>query len=241
MDPLPWHIFTLPYFFELIGALSVMVGALWFVHLRVGNASWADVGFCLGFGFVVVVCGMAGEGSFWRRALMMGMGSAYAFRLGWHLFRSRVWKKTEDPRYGKLRVVLGKWELLGFLGYFVLQVPACLFFGALLCWVMAHPQSAVRGWDLLGVGIFFIAVFGEARADDQLEQFRSNPNNIPLAVGLPLAWLAVAWPVIMTVSLLWITGVPWAEAQAVATRGEPYRAYQRTTNKFFLWVPRRNG
>jgi steroid 5-alpha reductase family enzyme len=269
MDPLPWHIFTLPYFFELIGALSVMVGALWFVHLRVGNASWADVGFCLGFGFVVVVCGMAGEGSFWRRALMMGMGSAYAFRLGWHLFRSRVWKKTEDPRYGKLRVVLGKWELLGFLGYFVLQVPACLFFGALLCWVMAHPQSAVRGWDLLGVGIFFIAVFGEARADDQLEQFRSNPNNrgkvlnaglwrysrhpnyffeslywcayIPLAVGLPWAWLAVAWPVIMTVSLLWITGVPWAEAQAVATRGEPYRAYQRTTNKFFLWVPRRNG
>ncbi|MCA9480809.1 MAG: hypothetical protein KC545_10705 [Nitrospira sp.] len=43
----------------------------------------------------------------------------------------------------------------------------------------------------------------------------------------------------MMVFLLWVTGVPWAEAQALMTRGEAYRRYQLTTNTFFPWKPRR--
>jgi steroid 5-alpha reductase family enzyme len=42
----------------------------------------------------------------------------------------------------------------------------------------------------------------------------------------------------MTISLLWITGVPWAERQALASRGDSYREYQRTTSVFFPWFPR---
>ena len=269
MNSLPWHILTLPHVNQIAGILLVLCGALWLVHWRVGNASLADVGFCVGFGFVVIVCGMEGEGSPWRRILVVAMGCAYACRLGWHLWRSRIWRRTEDPRYRTLRAALGQWESVGFLGYFVLQVPACLFFGALLCWIMAHPFSAVRGWDLLGLGIFVLAFYGEALADVQLEQFRSDPTNrgkvlqtglwrfsrhpnyffeivqwcayIPLAVGLPGAWLAILWPLLMMSSLLWVTGVPLAEAQAMISRGEAYRVYQRTTNRLFPWLPRRNG
>ena len=64
---------------------------------------------------------------------------------------------------------------------------------------------------------------------------------VPLAVGLPWAWASVFWPILMTVSLLWITGVPWAEAQALASRGDSYRKYQKRTNMFFPWVPRKLG
>ncbi|MGD9850371.1 MAG: DUF1295 domain-containing protein [Nitrospirales bacterium] len=67
-----------------------------------------------------------------------------------------------------------------------------------------------------------------------------NENNVPLAVGLSWAWAALAWPLVMMVSLLWITGVPLAEAQALSTRGDAYRAYQRTTNRIFPWLPRQN-
>ena len=74
MNPHPWHILTLPHLYEIAGILLVLCGALWLVHWRVGNASLADVGFCVGFGFVVIVCGMAGEGSPWRRILVVGMG-----------------------------------------------------------------------------------------------------------------------------------------------------------------------
>ena len=48
-----------------------------------------------------------------------------------------------------------------------------------------------------------------------------------MAVGLPWSWMASIWPVVMMVSLLWITGVPWAEAQAIKSRGEDYRDYQQ--------------
>lgn len=268
MDPYPWHILTLPYFVLLVSGLVLLAGVLWLIHLRVGNASLADVGFCLGLCLVILVCGVTGEGHRWRRILVVGMGSVYAFRLGWHVWKNRVWKKTEDPRYQWLRFYLGRWELAGFLGYFVLQVPGTLFFGALLCWVMAHPQEAVRSWDLLAVSIFTLALTGETMADRQLERFRANPENrgkvlrdglwrysrhpnyffdvvhwcayVPLAVGLSWAWLALAWPLFMMVSLLWVTGVPLAEAQALKTRGGAYRAYQRTTNRMIPWKPGRD-
>ena len=268
MNSLPWHILTLPHVYQIAGILLVLCGALWLVYLRVGNASLADVAFCVGFGFVVIVCGMEGEGSRWRRILVVSMRSPYACRLGWHLWRSRIWRKTEDPRYQTVRAVLGRWDSVGFLGYFVLQVPACLFFGALLCWVMTNPHSTVRGWDLLGLGIFLLAYYGESLADEQLEQFRSDPTNqgkvlqtglwrfsrhpnyffeivgwcayLPLAVGLPGAWLAIVWALLMMSSLLWVTGVPLAESQAMSSRGEAYRLYQHATNKLFPWVPRRN-
>jgi steroid 5-alpha reductase family enzyme len=38
--------------------------------------------------------------------------------------------------------------------------------------------------------------------------------------------------------LLKMTGIPWAEAQALTTRGDEYRAYQRTTSPFIPWWPR---
>ncbi|MGD9850377.1 MAG: DUF1295 domain-containing protein [Nitrospirales bacterium] len=268
MDPFPWHILTLPYFVLLVSGLVLFVSVLWLFYLRVVNASLADVGFCLGLSLVILVCGVTGEGHLWRKMLVVGMGSVYAFRLGWHVWKNRVWRKAEDPRYQWLRSTLGRWELVGFLGYFVLQVPGALFFGALLCWVMAHPQEAVRGWDLLAGSIFILALTGETLADRQLERFRGNPDNrgkvfteglwrysrhpnyffevvhwwayVPLAVGLSWAWAALAWPLVMMVSLLWITGVPLAEAQALSTRGDAYRAYQRTTNRIFPWLPRQN-
>jgi len=154
-------------------------------------------------------------------------------------------------------------------GYFQLQVPACLFFAGLLCWVANNPAEGIRWWDGLGVMIALIAVIGEALADRQLEAFRKNPLNtdktlqtglwrysrhpnyffeslhwwayVPLAMGLPWAWASVFWPMLMTVSLLWLTGVPLAEAQALVSRGESYREYQHTTNMFFPWFPRKLG
>jgi steroid 5-alpha reductase family enzyme len=35
-----------------------------------------------------------------------------------------------------------------------------------------------------------------------------------------------------------LSGVPFTELQAVKSRGDDYRRYQRTTNAFFPWRPR---
>ena len=152
--------------------------------------------------------------------------------------------------------------------YFQLQVPACVFFAGLLCWIMNHPQGGLRWWDGVGVAIFIVAVGGEYLADRQLELFRSNANNkgktlrtglwrysrhpnyffesvhwwayVPMAVGLPRWWMAAIWPILMMSSLIWVTGIPWAEAQAVESRGDGYRDYQRRTSVFIPWFPRKS-
>jgi steroid 5-alpha reductase family enzyme len=41
----------------------------------------------------------------------------------------------------------------------------------------------------------------------------------------------------MLLFLLFITGIPATEAQAVASRGDAYRRYQRTTSALILWFP----
>ena len=58
-----------------------------------------------------------------------------------------------------------------------------------------------------------------------------------LAVGSPLAWLAWSGPLVMFVFLRWISGIPYTEAQALRTRGDDYRDYQRTHADAVPWFP----
>ena len=59
-----------------------------------------------------------------------------------------------------------------------------------------------------------------------------------MSIGLPEWWLTLLGPVVMIGALLKVSGIPLAEAQALASRGEEYRAYQRTTNAFIPWFPK---
>jgi steroid 5-alpha reductase family enzyme len=38
-----------------------------------------------------------------------------------------------------------------------------------------------------------------------------------------------------------VTGIPPTEAQALASRGEEYRRYQRTTSVFIPWFPKKEN
>ena len=264
---MPWSILSLVNFWVWPLLLMGLLALLWMLHLHFENASLADVGFCLAFLLLVVGCGLSSQGDLSRRILVMGMGSLYALRLGAHLMIHRVWNRPEDGRYGTFRQILGAWEPLGLFGYFQFQVPAALFFASLLCWIMAHQQGGLRWWDALGIAVYLLAITGESIADRQLERFRANPLNkgktlrsglwrysrhpnyffeslhwwayVPMAVGLPWSWMAVIWPGLMMGALLWITGVPWAEAQAITSRGDDYRHYQRTTSLFIPWFPKK--
>jgi steroid 5-alpha reductase family enzyme len=43
----------------------------------------------------------------------------------------------------------------------------------------------------------------------------------------------------MLVSLLWVTGIPYTEQQALRSRGEDYRRYQQEVSMFFPWPSKR--
>lgn len=248
-----------------LAGFSAFFCLLWVLHLRVRNASLADVGFCLAFGLIVLTCGIFSDGDLFRRVLIAGMGLVYAFRLGRFLFLKRVWHKPEDSRYQTIRAKLGSWEPVGIFAYFQVQVPASLFFAGLPCWVMNHPANGLGWWDGLGVLIFFVAILGESLADQQLEVFRENPNNTgkTLQTGLwrysrhpnyffewliwmgfalfaassPFGWIGLLSPALILFFLFRVTGIPATEAQALRSKGDQYRRYQETTSAFVPWPP----
>ena len=59
-----------------------------------------------------------------------------------------------------------------------------------------------------------------------------------LAIGAPHAWAALIGPALMLTSLLWVSGIPFVEAQSLRSRGEDYREYQRTTSMLLPWWPK---
>ena len=61
-----------------------------------------------------------------------------------------------------------------------------------------------------------------------------------LGLAGPWGWLGLIAPLIILYSIVFVTGIPPTEAQAVASRGDDYRRYQRTTSPFIPWPPRRD-
>jgi steroid 5-alpha reductase family enzyme len=111
------------------------------------------------------------------------------------------------------------------------------------------------------------ALCGEALADRQLGRFKADPTNKGrvmdqglwrwsrhpnyffewlLWVAFVLPGLLAPWglltllaPAAMLFFVLKVTGIPPSEAQALRSRGEAYRAYQRRVSPFFPLPPRK--
>jgi steroid 5-alpha reductase family enzyme len=251
-----------------LGAAMLLMFVLWLVQRRTHNAGIVDVGWALGIGVLVGVSALMTPGDPLRRVLVTGITLVWSLRLGIHLAR-RVAGEPEDGRYQNLRAWAGRHEQVVLLLFFFLQASWVVLF-ALPQYVAMH-NAAPLGWlGVAAVGIFLVSVLGETVADRQLARFRADSANrgevcreglwrysrhpnyffewlhwfaYPLlAIGLgPVAWLALLGPILMLVFLLKITGIPPTEWRALQSRGERYRAYQRTTSAFFPWFAKEAG
>ena len=249
-------------------AMAVVMAGLWVLQLRVRNASIADTGWCAGLIAVVLWYATLAIGEIERKMLVAALAVLYAGRLGFYILLNRVIGKTEDARYRRLREQWGASERLKMFGYFQLQALAVTAFSLPFLVLIKNPSSPFMLIEFVGLLIWIVSVSGEAMADRQLAQFRSRPWNrdrvcrdglwrysrhpnyffewlhwwgyVVMGVSTPGWFLTWIGPIGMGWALLKVTGIPWAERQALANRGEDYRAYQRTTNVFFPWFPRRS-
>ena len=245
--------------------IPLMLG-LWGLQRRSPNAVLADVGFCIGLILVIIQYTLMISGNPFRQALVGTMGGIYAFRLGWHLFRHRVYGKVEDSRYQALRNRWGTKASLYFFLYFQGQTLAIAIFSIPFLVLIQNPQPNLSLWEFLGIGIWALAIMGETLADGELERFRREPVNrgktcreglwyysrhpnyffegihwcayVVMGMGAPNGCLTLIGPILMIWALLKVTGIPFSEAQAVTNRGDEYREYQRTTNAFIPWFPK---
>ncbi|QNP42111.1 DUF1295 domain-containing protein [Lysobacter solisilvae (ex Woo and Kim 2020)] len=246
------------------GLAALMQAAGWVWQQRRRNAGIVDVLWAAGVGGAAVLVAALSDGARWPRLTVALLGGAWGMRLAYHLWR-RVRSESEDGRYAQLRARWGDGGARWF-AFFQFQAALVVLFAVPFVAVARNPVDAATAWWWAGVAVWVGSVAGEGIADAQLARFRRDPRNrgrtcrtglwrysrhpnyffewlhwfayVLLAVGSPLAWLAWSGPVVMFVFLRWLSGIPFTEAQALRTRGEDYRRYQRTTPMLFPWFPR---
>jgi steroid 5-alpha reductase family enzyme len=247
-------------------AMSLAMLLAWAYAQRRRDAGVVDAVWALGVGGLAVFYAAVADGPLVRRVLLAALAGMWSGRLGLYLLRDRVLGAEEDGRYQMLRSRWGPHAGAFFFVFFQIQAIGAVLFSLPFLPVVAH-RSPLPAWhDFVGVAIWLLAVGGEGLADLQLARFRRRPGSrghtcreglwrysrhpnyffewvhwfsyILLAWGAPYAWLAWLGPVVMLFFLFKVTGIPYTEKRAVASRGADYRQYQRTTSIFIPWPPK---
>ncbi len=246
----------------LLAAIMMTLGWRW--QRSHTNAGIVDVLWSAGIGGSAVALALCGDGARWNRLALAVLGGLWSARLAVHLW-ARVRGEPEDGRYRNLRA---QWKGNQFKFFLFFQFQAVLIaLFALPFLAVARNPTEVNAWMPVGIVIWLVSLIGESIADRQLARFRGDPVNrgrtcrqglwrysrhpnyffewlhwfayVCLALGSPIDWLAWSGPLVMYVFLRWISGIPYTEAQALRSRGDDYRAYQRSTPMLFPWFARR--
>jgi steroid 5-alpha reductase family enzyme len=256
-------------FLEGWAIASALMAVLWLVQWRTKDAGVVDVGWAAGLGVLAVFHAALSGAPLARRLLVGGLAGVWAFRLAVHLLRDRVIGKPEDGRYQALRASWGARAPLYFFFFFEAQALLDAILAVPFQIALASPETPGALTDIAGASVWLVAVLGESLADRQLARFRARPESrgktcrdglwrysrhpnyffewlhwwtYPLlAWGAPHWALTLIAPNLMLFFLLRVTGIPATEAQALKSRGDDYRAYQRTTSVFIPWFPRKES
>ncbi len=250
-------------------AATALVVAFVLLHrrqARTRNATSVDAAWAIAIGLGGAWFALVADGAPAQRVLASALAVAWSARLSVHLLRDRVLgNDAEDGRYAAMRAHWGTAANARFFWFYLAQAGAALVFALPFAWIAATPHAVVPAqWS--GAALAVAATCAETAADRQLAAHRADPSQRGRAcrrglwrwsrhpnyffewltwcgialVAQPFAgWWAALHPVVMFVLVRFVSGVPFAERQALKSRGDDYRRYQRETNAFVPWLQRR--
>jgi steroid 5-alpha reductase family enzyme len=253
----------------LTGAAIVagMMFVLWLIHLLIRNAAIVDVGWAAGLGILAVYYAAAGPGYSARRWAIASMAGFWGLRLAVYLLFARVLGHPEEGRYIQLRKEWKNNLALRFLFFFEFQALLDVVLSLPFLLACLDTRAALGLLEKFAAGLWLVSMIAEAIADHQLNAFKKKPENqgktcrdglwkysrhpnyffewliwvayAVFALASPWGWIGLISPALILYFLLGATGIPATEAQALRSRGNEYRAYQRTTNSFVPWFPKK--
>ena len=249
------------------GAASLILGLLYLRQRRTRDATEVDAGWAGSLVAIAVACAALGPGDLSHRLLVAALASIENGRIALLVLR-RAGRGEEDARYRELRRrwrARGREQLTFAIFY---QAQALVAAALSLPFVLAafDRRPGLRPVELAGAGLWVAAAALELVADEQLRRFKADPANrgrtlrsglwrysrhpnyffqtltwlayALVAVAAPRGYLGFASFALILVLVLFVTGVRPAEKQALRTRGDEYRRYQRETSAFVPWFPR---
>lgn len=253
------------------GFLSLCVGLTWIVAVRQKRGGIVDTVWAYSLGFTSIIWFFLESNPEFhiRSYITILVAGFWAHRLGSYLFR-RIKREGEDARYGKLIQHWGtQWKLKLFV-FYQIQALASTVLSISFFLAVSNPVSQLQFTDFIAIAIAIIAILGEALSDKQLDRFRSNSEGKNKGVCKTGLWKYTRHPNYFFEWLFWISliflsighsffylslipalaiyyflnkgsGIPYAEKQSIARRGNAYIQYQKETNAFFPWFPKKNS
>lgn len=245
---------------------ALVMALLWVWQLRLRNASVVDAGWTGLIAAYAIADARLGAGFGPRRAAIAFMMGSWGLRLMVYLLYDRVFGRREDGRYAALRAEWGERAHVRFFWFFQAHALLAVVFSlpAFLASKNGDPEFSLV--EIVAAGLWIVAFSGETTADRQLLHFKSEPANdrrtcqaglwrcsrhpnyffewlmwvayALFAFASPWGTIALVCPATMLALLFGVTGIPANERQAIATRGDEYRAYQLTTSAFVPWFRR---
>jgi steroid 5-alpha reductase family enzyme len=258
---------VLIWFAQGTAVVAALMFVLWLLHFPLRNAAIVDVGWALGLVLIAFVYALHGAGYPRRVLFLLPMVAVWGLRLAFYLLFTRVNGQPEEGRYVEIRRKWGANIGLKFLAFFefqalldgVLSIPFLL--------AMHDPAKGAPEFEDFGALLWLVAFLGEMLADAQLAWFKRDPKNkgkvcnrglwrfsrhpnyffewmiwmsfAIVASGAKYGWIGFLSPALILFFLLRVSGIPATEQQAVRSKGDKYREYQRTTSVFIPWFPRK--
>lgn len=251
-----------------LAALWLALGALWFVSVRIRDASIIDIAWGPACAAGPLLTLVSADGASPRDLLLAALVSLWAGRLALHLAQRNL-GHGEDYRYRMMRerqgsdAAFARWSLVrvyglqGLIAWFV-SWPAQL--GQL------GPDKPLGALAAAGAAIFAIGLAFEAIGDWQLKRFKADPANkgrlmtrglwawtrhpnyfgdaavwtglTLIALEGPYGWATILSPAVMAFFLVKVSGKALLE-RAMEKKYPEYAAYKQSTSGFFPMPPRR--
>lgn len=252
----------------LIAALTIAIVMIttWVISLMVSNASIVDIVWGLGFAITSWVLALTIDGDSTRQILLAVMVGVWGVRLGGYLakrnighgedWRYKAMRKKKGPKFGVISLV----TVFGLQGVLMWVVSLPVQFGN------ADDTPGVGPIAVMGIIVWFTGLTFEAVGDMQLARFKKNPDNAgkvmdqglwrltrhPNYFGDALLWwgiglvgaetgsgvIGLIGPLVMTVFLLRVSGVPMLE-RSLMKRREGYADYVARTSGFIPRPPKK--
>lgn len=251
-------------FLITLGFTILLVYRVWLYAVKIENFSIIDCAWSSGFAIQAILFLNFTEGYRPRKLLAFTMLALWSLRLAYYLtYRIVKHHPEEDTRYQNLRTQYGADYRKRFLKFFIYQGVSISVLTLPFLFVFNNASENMALIEYIAAAAFFVFLAFESLADWQLNHFKAQAQNkgrvcntglwkysrhpnyffesciwfsfYLFALGTPQMWWAFYAPAAVLFLLVNVTGVPPAEAQALKTRGDAYREYQKTTSAFVPW------
>lgn len=248
--------FSIPLIAWAAVALIMTLVFIW--ALRIKNYGVVDVFWAFNFLVIALIIWLLADGLELRKNLVCGLAALWSLRLGIYLSQRVLGHLDEEEgRYKQLRL---EWNTVKFFVFFQMQALSNVFLSIPFFIIALNKTEPLSVIEYIGAALWFICICGEGLSDRQLQQFKKDRANkgkvcqyglwnysrhpnyffqfsiwiavLIFALPSPYGWLAVVCPISIGFLIFKVTGIPMTEEQAVRSKGEAYKEYQRTTSAF---------